>query len=253
MGESCIRGNVSHGDGVYRSTDAGKTWTHVGLRDTMQIGRIRVHPRDPDLVYVAALGHTWGPNAERGVFRSKDGGKTWSKVLFVDDRTGAVDLAMDPANPRVLYAAFWQAQRTPWSLESGGPGSGLYKSTDGGDTWKKLDGKGLPKGAVGPRRRERLAGPPGPRLRARRGRGGRRLPLRRRRRDLGADERRAEAAAAGLVLHPRLRRPEGARHRLRAQRAALPLARTAGRPSRRSACPTGTTTTSGSRPRTRAA
>ena len=163
MGESCIRGNVSHGDGVYRSTDAGKTWVHVGLRETMQIGRIRVHPQDPDTVYVAALGHTWGPNAERGVFRSKDGGKSWTKLLFVDDKTGAVDLAMDAANPRVLYAAFWQAQRTPWSLESGGPGSALYKTTDGGDTWKKLDGKGLPKGpwgrsgvSVSPARPERV-------------------------------------------------------------------------------------------------
>ena len=163
MGESCIRGNVSHGDGVYRSTDAGKTWAHVGLRDTMQIGRIRVHPQDPDHVYVAALGHTWGAHAERGVFRSGDGGKTWSKSLFVDDKTGAVDLAMDPTNPRVLYAAFWQAQRTPWSLESGGPGSGLYKTTDGGDTWKKLDGKGLPKGpwgrvgvSISPARSERV-------------------------------------------------------------------------------------------------
>jgi photosystem II stability/assembly factor-like uncharacterized protein len=163
MGESCIRGNVSHGDGVYRSTDAGKTWTHVGLRDTMQIGRIRVHPQDPDHVYVAALGHTWGANAERGVFRSRDGGKTWSKSLFVDDKTGAVDLVMDPANPRVLYAAFWQAQRTPWSLESGGPGSGLHKTTDGGDVWKKLDGKGLPKGpwgrvgvSISPARSERV-------------------------------------------------------------------------------------------------
>jgi len=149
MGESCIRGNVSHGDGVYRSSDAGKSWTHLGLRETMQIGRIRVHPRNPDLVYVAALGHTWGPNPERGVFRSKDGGKTWSKVLFVDDKTGAVDLAMDPSNPSVLYAATWQVQRTPWSLDSGGPGSALYKTTDAGDTWKKLDGKGLPKGLWG--------------------------------------------------------------------------------------------------------
>ena len=163
MGESCIRGNVSHGDGVYRTTDAGKTWTHVGLRETMQIGRIRVHPQDPDLVYVAALGHTFGPNAERGVFRSKDGGKSWEKVLFVADKTGAVDLAMDPSNPRVLYAAFWQVQRTPWSLESGGPESALYKTTDGGDTWKKLDGKGLPKGpwgrigvSVSPARPERV-------------------------------------------------------------------------------------------------
>ena len=163
MGESCIRGNVSHGDGVYRTTDAGKTWTHVGLRETMQIGKIRVHPQDPDLVYVAALGHTFGPNSERGVFRSRDGGKSWSKVMFVSDKTGAVDLAMDAANPRVLYAAFWQAQRTPWSLESGGPESALYKTTDGGDSWKKLDGKGLPKGpwgrigvSVSPARPERV-------------------------------------------------------------------------------------------------
>jgi photosystem II stability/assembly factor-like uncharacterized protein len=163
MGESCIRGNVSNGDGVYRSTDAGKTWVHVGLRETMQIGRVRVDPRDPDLVYVAALGHTFGENPERGVFRSKDGGRTWSKVLFVDERTGAVDLAMDPTNPRVLYAAFWQVVRTPWSLESGGPGSALFKTTDGGDTWKKLEGHGLPKGpwgrvgvTVSPARPERL-------------------------------------------------------------------------------------------------
>jgi photosystem II stability/assembly factor-like uncharacterized protein len=163
MGESCIRGNVSHGDGVYRTSDGGKTWAHLGLRETMQIGRVRVHPKDPDLVYVAALGHTWGKNPERGVFRSKDGGKSWSKVLFVDDQTGAVDLTMDEANPRVLYAAFWQAQRTPWSLDSGGPGSALYKTTDGGDTWKKLDGKGLPKGpwgrigvSVSPARPERV-------------------------------------------------------------------------------------------------
>ena len=149
MGEGCIRGNVSHGDGVYRSRDAGKTWTHVGLRDTRQIGRVRIHPRDPDLVYVAALGHAFGPNSERGVFRSRDGGGTWQKVLFVDDHTGAIDLALDPANPRVLYAAFWQVVRTPWSLESGGPGSALYKSTDGGETWKKLSGGGLPKGPWG--------------------------------------------------------------------------------------------------------
>jgi photosystem II stability/assembly factor-like uncharacterized protein len=149
MGESCIRGNVSHGDGVYRSTDAGKTWKSVGLKDTRQIGRVRVHPTNPDLVYVAALGHTFGPNPERGVFRSKDGGATWQKILFVDDKTGAVDLAMDPTNPRVLFAAFWQARRTPWSLESGGPGSSLWKSVDGGDNWTKLTGEGLPKGVWG--------------------------------------------------------------------------------------------------------
>jgi photosystem II stability/assembly factor-like uncharacterized protein len=148
MGESCIRGNVSEGDGVYKSTDAGKTWKHVGLRDTRIIGQVRVHPRDPEIVYVAALGHAFGSNAERGVFRSKDGGGRWEKVLFVDDKTGAVDLAMDPTNPRVLYAAFWQAVRKPWTFESGGPGSGLYKSTDGGDTWAKLADENLPKKSV---------------------------------------------------------------------------------------------------------
>ena len=148
MGESPIRGNVSHGDGVYRSTDAGKTWTNVGLKNTYQISRVRVHPKNPDLVYVAAQGHVWSPNAERGIFRSKDGGKTWEKVLFVSDKTGATDLAMDPANPRILYAGFWQVYRKPWLLESGGPEGGIYKTTDGGDTWKKLAG-GLPDGVVG--------------------------------------------------------------------------------------------------------
>jgi photosystem II stability/assembly factor-like uncharacterized protein len=148
MGESCVRGNVSHGDGVYRSTDAGKTWAHVGLRDTQQVGRVRVHPRDPDTAWVAALGHTFGPNAERGVFRTRDGGKSWSKVLFVDENTGVVDLALDPTNPRVLYAAAWQVRRLPWGFESGGPGSALYKSTDGGDTWTKLTGEGLPSKGV---------------------------------------------------------------------------------------------------------
>ncbi len=108
-----------------------------------------VHPHDPDVVYVAALGHVWGPNSERGIFRSEDGGKSWKKVLFVDDKTGAADLSMDPNNPRVLYAAFWQAYRQPWTLESGGPGSSLYKSTDGGDTWKKLTENGLPAGRGG--------------------------------------------------------------------------------------------------------
>ncbi|MBZ5590366.1 MAG: glycosyl hydrolase [Acidobacteriia bacterium] len=148
MGESPIRGNLSHGDGVWKSTDAGRSWVNAGLRDTRQIARVRVHPGNPDLVYVAAQGHAWGPNAERGIFRSRDGGKTWQKVLFVDDATGAADLSMDPNNPRILYAAFWQVVRHPWELVSGGPGSSLWKSTDGGDTWKKLS-EGLPDELLG--------------------------------------------------------------------------------------------------------
>jgi len=148
MGEACVRGNFSHGDGVYKSTDAGKTWKNVGLTDSRQIGKIRVHPQNPDLVYVAALGHVFGTNTERGVFRSKDGGKTWEKILYKDEKTGAVDIAMDPTNARILYAGLWQVSRTPYGMYSGGPGSGLYKSTDGGDTWTELK-DGLPKGIKG--------------------------------------------------------------------------------------------------------
>ncbi len=147
-GSACIRGNVSPGLGVYKSVDAGASWTPVGLESVGQIGRIRVHPWDPDLVYVAALGHAFGPNEERGVYRSKDGGKSWEKVLYVDDATGAVDLAMDASNPRVLYAGMWRAERKPWAIISGGEQGGVYKSVDSGDHWTKLGG-GLPEGLVG--------------------------------------------------------------------------------------------------------
>ncbi len=150
MGEAPIRGNVSHGDGVYKSTDGGKTWVHLGLEDTSQISRVRVHPNNPDLVYVAALGHVYGPNEQRGVFRSRDGGKTWEKILYRSNRAGAIDLILDPTNPRIIYAALWEAYRTPYSLVSGGPGSGLFKSTDGGDTWEELTRKpGMPTGIIG--------------------------------------------------------------------------------------------------------
>ncbi len=149
-GEFPLRGNVSHGDGVWKTTDGGKTWTNIGLNDTRQIADVKVHPTNPDVAYVGALGHVWGPNAERGVFRTKDGGKTWSKILFRDDSTGIGDLAMDPNNPNVLYAGFWQVYRKPWKLESGGRGSGMFKSTDGGDTWTEITrNAGLPAGLWG--------------------------------------------------------------------------------------------------------
>ena len=149
-GEVTVRGNVSHGDGVWKSTDAGKTWKFKGLKDSRRIPRIRVHPKNPDLVYVAALGHLFGPNDERGVYRSKNGGDTWEKILFINDEVGACDLLLDPNNPRIIYASTWRVKRTPYSLESGGEGSGLWKSTDGGDTWKDITkNKGLPEGMVG--------------------------------------------------------------------------------------------------------
>jgi photosystem II stability/assembly factor-like uncharacterized protein len=149
-GEETVRGNVSEGDGMWRSADAGKTWKRAGLADSRHITRIRIHPRNPDLVYAAVLGHLFGPSAERGIYRSADGGATWKRILFVDDQVGAADLAMDPTNPRVLYASMWRIRRTPYSLESGGPGSGLWKSADGGDTWKELTANpGLPKGTKG--------------------------------------------------------------------------------------------------------
>jgi len=150
MGEVCVRGNASNGDGVYKSIDGGRTWRNVGLEQTYHIGAVVVHPKNPDIVYVAALGHLWGPNPERGVYRSTDGGQTWKQVLTRGPDTGAADIAMDPSNPRVLYASFWEASRKPWRLDSGGPNSGIWKSSDGGDTWQDLShAPGLPRGVEG--------------------------------------------------------------------------------------------------------
>lgn len=147
-GEANIRGNVAPGNGIYKTTDGGKSWRHV-WEQTGQIGTMVVHPTDPDVVYAAVLGHAFGPNPERGVYRTEDGGATWKRVLFVDDQTGASDVALDPGNPRILFAGTWQAVRRPWTLESGGPGGGLWRSGDGGDTWERLTGKGLPEGIWG--------------------------------------------------------------------------------------------------------
>ncbi|MEE8586525.1 MAG: sialidase, partial [Acidobacteriota bacterium] len=144
-GETFIRSNVSLGNGIYRSTDAGKSWEQMGLEKTGRIGRVVIHPTNPDVVYAAALGHCYGPQPERGVYRTQDGGTTWEKVLFVDEDTGAVDLVMDPNNPRILLAGMWQMQIRTWGRSSGGPGSGIHMSRDGGDSWEKLEGKGLPK------------------------------------------------------------------------------------------------------------
>jgi photosystem II stability/assembly factor-like uncharacterized protein len=147
-GSACIRGNTSPGHGMYKSVDGGQSWSFAGLPEAGQIGRVVVHPTNPELVYVAALGHAFGKNKERGVFRSQDGGKTWQNVLFLNDSTGAVDLSINPQNPRIIFAGMWRAERKPWTMISGGPEGGVYRSKDGGDTWEKLAG-GLPTGIVG--------------------------------------------------------------------------------------------------------
>ena len=147
-GSAGVRGCVSVGDGVYKSTDGGTTWEHIGLPEAGQINVIRVHPDNPDLVYVAALGHIFGPNEERGIYRTNDGGQTWEKVLYVSEKTGAIDLVMGPDDPRELYAAMWRAERKPWTMISGGNEGGIYKTTDGGNTWAKL-ANGIPEYPIG--------------------------------------------------------------------------------------------------------
>ena len=149
MGEAPVRGVMtSHGDGMYKSTDGGKTWSHLGLEKTRHISKVVVHPNNPDIVIVGAQGSPYGANEERGIYKSTDGGKTWNKVHYVDANSGISDLSMDMTNPRIIYAAYWDHRRFPWKVQSGGPGSGLYKSVDGGDTWNKMT-EGLPKGTMG--------------------------------------------------------------------------------------------------------
>src|SRR3954462_15693285 len=150
MGESCIRGNIMAGDGVYKSTDAGKTWTHIGFTDSEAISKIRNHPSNPDVAFVADFGRYGKDSDERGVFKTIDGGKSWKKVLFRNGKTGAVDVEIDRKNPNVMFAAMWEAYRIEYQMSSGGPGSGLFKSTDGGETWREITrNPGLPAGMVG--------------------------------------------------------------------------------------------------------
>jgi hypothetical protein len=147
-GESTARNSVAPGDGVYKSEDAGRTWRNMGLAETRFIARICVDPTNPDVVFAASQGHLWGPNEERGVYRTADGGKSWKKVLYLDKDTGCSDLAMDPSNPKILYAGMWEYRRSPYYFYSGGETSGLFKTTDGGETWQKQAG-GLPSGVIG--------------------------------------------------------------------------------------------------------
>ena len=221
-GEMNIRGDVVTGNGLYKSVDAGKTWRFSGLRDSQAIGRIVVDPADANTLFVAALGHPFGDSAERGVFKSTDGGASWRKVLFVDAHTGASDVAFDPADPKVLYAGMWQAHRSPWLMESGGPGGGLYKSVDGGEHWSRLSGHGLPEGVLG-------------RINVAVAQGAKRVyaMIEAKRGGLyrsddagvtwGAGQRQERLPPARLVLQHRVRRPQGRGHALRAQHAGLPL------------------------------
>ncbi len=212
-GEPFPRGNMTTGDGLWKSTDAGKTWTHIGLADTHVIAGIVVILRNADHLYVAALGHVFGPNKERGVYESTDGGASWKKISYVDDHTGGRGSAMSPGNPRVLYAAMWQVERRPWYFGSGGPGSGIYKTTDGGAHWNEFSrNPGHADGHVGKIGLALSAADP-KRVRDRGGEDRRRVPFRRRRRYLAGVNRPLRSDAARLVLQPHLRRSRESRSR----------------------------------------
>ena len=205
-GEGLHRPDLSVGDGMYKSTDAGKTWQHLGLRDGQQIPQIIVDPHDANRLFVAVLGHPYGPNAERGVYRSTDGGANWQKVLYKDEHTGAVDLAFDPRNARTVYAVLWQAQQGPWENgEFSGPNSGLFKSTDGGDHWTQLTGglptfaQGLGRIGIGDRAQRSATACTRWWRRARRRRP---VPLRRRRRHLEARQHRAAHLRPRATISP---------------------------------------------------
>ena len=209
MGEHAVRGVMtSHGDGVYKSTDAGRTWKHVGLPNSRHIAAIRIHPSNPDLVYVAVQGALYGPSADRGVYQSTDGGTNWKKILFVNETTGAADLSMDAHNPRILYAGMWDHQRTPWQIRSGGAGSGIHKSIDGGQTWKKLSA-GLPD-SMGKVAVDVSAANPDvvyANIEAEEEKG-RCIPLQQRRKFLETSQLGSRYSCESLVLHRDLRRPK---------------------------------------------
>ena len=165
LGEPQLRQSVSWGDGMYKTVDGGETWQHIGLTDSLHIANVRIHPDNPDLVYVSSMGHAFGPTEEKGVFRTKDGGKTWENILFESEKTGAIDLVMSASNPDVLFAALWEFERKAWGAKTGGPESGIYRSLDGGDSWEEIsENDGMPDGMMGPRRPRPVEGRPRARL-----------------------------------------------------------------------------------------
>ena len=226
MGEACIRGNIMPGDGVYKSADAGKSWTHVGFSESQAISKIRIHPTNPEIVFVASFGKYGAPSEQRGVFKSIDGGKTWQRKLFRDAQSGAVDIAVDRKNPNVLFAALWEAYRVEYQMSSGGPGSGLFKSVDGGETWTDITrNPGLPAGVVG-KIGVSVSGADSNRVYALvENENGGLFVIGRCRRELEARERQPQHSPARVLLHPRRRGSRQPRHRVHAQRCPLQIHR----------------------------